>query len=61
MLSPGDEALATRDPAVPGLRRLLDAGVGKPRRRNPALVLLCWVALFVVALALFARRLLFSY
>ena len=39
--------------------RLLDAGVGKPRVRNPVLVLLCWVALFVVALA-GARRLLFS-
>ena len=35
--------------------RLLDAGVGKPSRRNPLIVLACWAALFVFALLAFAR------
>ena len=36
--------------------RLLDAGVGKPRRRNPVAVLLCWVFVFfaLMAYALFS-------
>tara|TARA_B100000459_G_scaffold135897_1_gene92225 strand:- start:143 stop:286 length:144 start_codon:yes stop_codon:yes gene_type:complete len=40
--------------------RLLDAGVGKPSRRNPLIVLACWAALFVVALMACARLLFFS-
>jgi hypothetical protein len=39
--------------------RLLDAGVGKARRRNPVAVLLCWLFVFALALAC-ARRMLFS-
>ena len=38
--------------------RLLDAGVGKPRCRNPLVVLLCWVALCVAVAC--ALRVLFS-
>jgi len=40
--------------------RLLDAGVGKPRGRNPLLLLLCWVAFSVAVACALARVLFYS-